>query len=335
MVVVTGATGHIGNVLVRELLKLGKKVRVLQHHTAINWVLADLDIEIINGDICNKKDLQKAFQGAEIVYHLAAIISIFPGMNANLEQVNITGTRNVGEVCLELKIPKLVYVSSVHAIADKAHGLAITEEDPIDPKCAIGKYGRTKAMATREIFHLIQQGLNAVIVQPSGVIGPFDYAPSQLGFVYSLMVKGLNLGVNGGYNFVDVRDVVQGILLAGEKGRIGECYILSGHMITIKEKKKMIDKILQRKHSFYAVPKWLCYIGAFFLSPFYKPFHLTPILTFESLEILYSNADLRYDKAQKELGYTVRPFEETMRDTILWIKDNQHYWHYPKNYKMK
>jgi len=330
MVVVTGATGHIGNVLVRELLKQGKKVRVLQHNTVITHIVEELDLDIVSGDICNKDDLRKAFEGAEIVYHLAAIISIFPGINPDLERVNIQGTKNVGEICLELNIPKLVYTSSVHAIADKEHGQSITEEDPIDPQYAIGKYGRSKAVATLVLLKLVEKGLNVVIVQPAGVIGPYDYVPSQLGIVYHFMSKGLNLGIKGGYNFVDVRDIVNGVILAGDKGRIGERYILSGHLLTIGEKKKIIDEILDRKYSFYAVPRWLCYVGAFFLSPFYRPFNLTPILTYESLEILYSNADLRYDKAKNELGYTVRPFKDTMEDTLKWIHENKHVWKYPK-----
>ncbi|MGL4388775.1 MAG: NAD-dependent epimerase/dehydratase family protein, partial [Brevinema sp.] len=245
MVFVTGATGHIGNVLVRELLKKGEAVRVLIRPGSTEIPLEGLNVEKVYGDIRNKEELTKAFEGASVVYHLAAIISIFPGINPELAEVNIQGAINVAEVCCELNIPKLVYTSSVHAIADHPHGKAITEEVEISTTKAIGKYGRTKATATLAILDMVKnKGLNAVLVQPAGVIGPFDYLPSQLGIVYNLLINGLFIGMKGIYNYVDVRDVVNGIILASEKGRIGERYILSGHLLSIADKKKMIDKIL-------------------------------------------------------------------------------------------
>ena len=327
MVIVTGATGHIGNILVQELLKQGEKVRVLIRPGSTELPLEGLDVEKVYGDIRNIEDLRKAFVDMEIVYHLAAIISIFPGIDPELANTNIEGTKNVGRVCVELKIPKLVYTSSVHAIADQPHGSKITEEVPICITNAIGKYGKTKAAATLAILDMVKnENLPAVIVQPSGVIGPYDFMPSQLGLLYSFMIDGLFMGMAGSYNFVDVRDVVNGILLAGKKGKIGERYILSGHLVSIQEKKKTIDEILGRKYFYLSSPKFLCYVGAFFLSPLYKPFNLIPILTNESLEILFSNADLKHDKASKELGYTVRPFKETMTDIVEWTKNNKHLW---------
>ncbi len=326
MIIVTGATGHIGNVLVRELLNKGEKVRVLIRPNSTEIPLDGLDVEKVYGDIRRINDLRKAFEGVDTVYHLAALISIFPGLNPDLEEVNYIGTKNVATVCTEQKI-KLVYTSSVHAIADVPHGNPITEDVPIDPILAIGQYGKTKAKATLAVLDLVQNhGLQAVIVQPAGVIGPFDFMPSQLGLVYSMMMKGLFMGMSGEYNFVDVRDVVNGIILANKKGRIGERYILSGHLLSIKQKKEMIDEILGRKHFYISAPKFLCYVGAFFLSPLYKPFNWIPILTNESLEIVFSNADIKHDKASNELGYTVRPFKQTMTDIIQWTKENNHLW---------
>lgn len=332
MVIVTGATGHIGNVLVRELLKKGEKVRVLIRPGSTEIPLEGLDVEKVYGDIRNIEDLRQAFVGVDKVYHLAALISIFPGINPELEDINVNGTKNVAEVCIELNIPKLVYTSSVHAIADIPHGNPITEDVPVCEDRAIGKYGKTKAKATLAVLDMVKhRNLQAVIVQPAGVIGPYDYMPSQLGFVYYMMAQGLFMGMSGAYNFVDVRDVVQGIIAAGEKGRVGERYILSGNSLTIKEKKAVIDEILGRKHFYISTPKPLCYLGAFILSPFYKPFNLIPILTNESLEILFSNADLQHQKASTELGYTVRPFKDTMKDILQWTKDNKHLWKQTKH----
>ncbi|MGL4367614.1 MAG: NAD-dependent epimerase/dehydratase family protein [Brevinemataceae bacterium] len=331
MVVVTGATGHIGNVLVRELLKQGETVRVLIRENSSNIPLEGLDVEKVYGDIRNKDEVKKAFEGADKVFHLAAIISILPGANPDLESTNIIGTKNIAEVCAEMNIP-LIYTSSVHAITDIPHGNIINEDIPVSPTQAIGKYGKTKAAATLAVLDLVKnKGLNAVIVHPAGVIGPHDYRPSSLGLFYSWMIKGLFMGMNGAYNFVDVRDVVNGIINASRKGRSGERYILSGHLLSIAEKKKVIDEILNRKNVYISVYKPLCYLGAYILSPLYKPLNMPPILTTESLEILFSNADLRYDKAAAELDYTVRPFKETMEDTVQWIQQNQHLWKHSKS----
>lgn len=326
MIVVTGATGHIGNVLVRELLKNGKKVRVLVRPGSTTIPIDDLDVEIVRGDIRDKESLKKAFQGAEKVFHLAAIISILPGANKELYDTNVNGTKNVCDVCLEQGI-KLIYTSSVHAISNRPHGEPLTEDTPVCEKTALGKYGQTKALATNYLLDAVKnKGLNAVIVHPAGVMGPYDYMPSQMGLVINAMTTWLCMGVKGAYNFVDVRDVVQGILLADQKGTIGERYILSGHILSVGDQKKMVDKVLGRKHFFVNMPKILAYFGAYIMIPFYSLLKLEPILTPESLAILFSNADLRHDKAKTKLGYTVRPFEETIQDTIEWIHQNRYLW---------
>lgn len=332
MVVVTGATGHIGNNLVRRLIDQGEEVRVLIHPGSTEIPLEGLNVEKVYGDVLVKDDLRKLFKGAAIVYHLAAIVSILPGQSKGLEDVNIVGAKNVGEVCLEQKIAKLLYVSSVHAIGAVPDGETITEEHPIRVDTAIGKYGQTKAAATLALLEMHKkQGLNIIIVQPSGVIGPHDYLPSQLGLVFSLFAKGLNMGVKGGYDFVDVRDLVNGIILAAEKGQMGERYILSGNFISIETKKRTVNQVLNKKSTFIAMPKFLCHLGADIFSPFYKPLNLIPVLTRESLEILYSNGVHSNDKAKNELGYSVRPYSETVTDIVHWIKDNSKIWKVTKH----
>lgn len=331
MVVVTGATGHIGNVLVRELLKRGEKVRVLVRRQASLLPIEGLDVERIEGDICDKESLKKAFAGAAKVYHLAAIISILPRVDKELESANIQGTKNVSETCLEMGI-KMIYTSSVHAIANRPKGEALTEETPIEEAQALGRYGQTKAVATNIVRDLIKnKGLQCVIVHPAGVIGPNDFLPSQMGTVFSAMIDWMFLGMSGEYNFVDVRDIVQGILLADEKGKIGERYILSAHIASVKEMKKAVDKALKRPHWYIPMPGFLARIGAFFAEPLYAPLGIRPILTKESLDILNSNADLRNEKAKKELGWTVRPFQESVNDIVPWILENRKLWKVTKH----
>lgn len=325
MVLVTGATGHIGNVLVRELIKRGISVRVILHKDNTRS-LDGLKYEAVLGDIRDKEFLQRAFEGVDKVYHLAAKITILPKYEKDLEDINVNGTKNIAEFCVEKKI-KLIYVSSVHAIADIEHGTPIDETTAIDPALALGDYGKSKAKATNIVLDLIKnKGLNAVIVHPAGVIGPFDYRGSQMGITFKAMMTWMFLGMKGEYNFVDVRDVVSAIILADEKAKNGERYILSGHIIPVAEMKKTIDKVMNRPHWYIAMPSFLARLGASIMEPLYKPFKITPILTHESLDILNSNPDLRNTKAIKKLGWNVRSFESTMKDTIPWLKNSSNLW---------
>ncbi|MGL5722210.1 MAG: NAD-dependent epimerase/dehydratase family protein [Brevinema sp.] len=323
MVLVTGATGHIGNNLVRSLVEKGETVRVLIHRQSDNDPLAGLNVERAIGDVTNKESLLKACEGVEKVFHLAAVISILPKLDKNLAEVNIQGTKNIAEVCIEKNI-KMIYTSSVHALPDLPHGQPITEEAPIDPEKALGKYGQTKAMATLALLDLIKnKGLQCVIVHPAGVVGRHDYHPSQMGWLIGAMMSWMFVGMSGVYNFVDVRDIVNGILLADSKGRIGERYILSGHIVSIGQIKSYVDKAMNRSNWYVPMPKFLVRLSACMAEPLYGPLKIKPILTHESLDILYSNADLRNDKAIKELGWSVVPFEDTVADTVQWIKEQK------------
>lgn len=138
--VITGATGHIGNVLARELVTQGKKVRALVLENDDLRALSGLDIEIARGDVTNPESLNKAFEGAETVFHLAGIVTIMPHMKKVLEQVNINGTRNVADACRTTGVQRLVYTSSVHAIAEPPHGTVIDESQPFDPERVLGDY---------------------------------------------------------------------------------------------------------------------------------------------------------------------------------------------------
>ncbi|MGL5254604.1 MAG: NAD-dependent epimerase/dehydratase family protein [Brevinema sp.] len=323
MVLVTGATGHIGNNLVRSLIEKGENVRVLIRPNSMDLPIKGLNVERIIGDITDKESLRKAFEGVEKVFHLAAIISILPQLDKDLALVNIEGTKNVAELCIEKNI-KMIYTSSVHALPDLPHGQPITEEATIDPQKALGKYGQTKALATLSLLDLIKnKGLQCVIVHPAGVVGRHDYHPSQMGWLINAMMSWMFVGMNGVYNFVDVRDIVKGIILADSKGKIGERYILSGHIVSIGQIKSYVDKAMQRSHWYIAMPKFLVRLAAFIAEPLYGPLKIKPILTHESLDILYSNADLRNEKAIKELGWSVVPFEQTVADTVQWIKEQK------------
>jgi len=233
MIVVTGATGHIGNVLVRELLSRGENVRVVIPPFEDTTPLDGLKVEMVEGDVRQVDSLIQAFKEGDVVYHLAGIISILPGKSKLLYQVNVMGTRNVVGACLKTDVRRLVYTSSIHAIAEPPHGTAIDETLPFDPDRAIGEYDRSKAQATLEVLKAVQQGLDAIIVCPTGVVGPYDFKLSEMGQLFiDFAKKKLKAYIDGAYDFVDVRDVAIGHILACEKGHTGESYILSGERVT-------------------------------------------------------------------------------------------------------
>lgn len=322
MIVVTGATGHIGNVLVHELLRNGATVRVMVPSGEDRSSLRDLNVEVVQGDIRDIDSLIQAFNQAQIVYHLAGIISILPGKRKLLETVNVRGTQNVVEACLKTSVRRLVYTSSIHAVKEPPHGTVITEEQPFDPSSVLGDYAKSKAQATLEVIKGVRRGLDAVIVCPTGVIGPYDYKVSEMGqLIHSYIHKKFKICVGGAYDFVDVRDVASGIILAGEKGRTGESYILSGEQISIPDLFRLLEKITGIKAPKFKAPCWLARTAGILATPIYLFSKTKPLFTAYSIDVLTSNSLVSSEKAKHELGYSARTIIESLIDTIAWFKE--------------
>jgi len=323
MVVVTGATGHIGNVLVRELLSRSKNVRVVIPSSEDTSPLDGLKVEMVEGDVRQIDSLIQAFKGADVVYHLAGIISILPGKSELLYQVNVAGTRNVVEACLRTGVRRLVYTSSIHAITEPPHGTVIDETLPFDPDRAIGEYDSSKAQATLEVLQGVKQGLDAVIVCPTGVIGPYDYKLSEMGQLFiDFVKKKLKVYIDGAYDYVDVRDVAIGHILVCEKGRTGESYILSGERITTEDLMLMIEEITGVRPPHFKMPIWLAKIIATFTPLYYSWTKTKPRFTKYSIRTLTSNSMISCEKARRELGYSPRPTRESIVDAIKWFREN-------------
>lgn len=323
-VLVTGATGHIGNVLVRTLLNQGKTVKVLVLPNDDLTPLKGLPVEIIMGNILQKTSLITAFQGVEIVYHLAGIVSIESGNRNIIYQVNVSGTKNVIAACLATGVRRMVYTSSIHALAIPPLGTLITEKVPFLTKNFRGNYNWTKALASQAIQKSINENnLDAVLVCPTGVIGPFDFKISQIGQLIKDFTAGrLKAYLEGGYDYVDVRDVAQGIIAAGEKGKKGEIYILSGEKISVKKMLQIIEKETGIKAPTFKIPHWLALITTPFSYLYYKLLKQRPLFTSYSIRTLSSNADISHEKANRDLGYNPRSVEESLKDQIAWMKYN-------------
>lgn len=321
---VTGAAGHLGCVVVQQLIKDGKTVRALvlpmEKHIPEK-------AHIYYGDVRDKETIKHCFEYPNdnelVVIHCAGIVSISSKFNQDLYDVNVKGTRNIVDLCKKYNVSKLVYVSSVHAIPEKPDGMVITEVTEFSPDKVVGSYAKTKAEATSYVLDAAKQGLNACVVHPSGIVGPYDYGRGHITTLVVDYCKGrLVSGVNGGYDFVDVRDVAKGIIAACEKGRRGECYILSNNFFKVREILIMLHEITGKKKIERFMPLWFIKATAPLAELYYKILQQTPLFTPYSIYTLNSNALFSHQKATDELGYTTRDMNETLSDTIGWLKEN-------------
>ncbi len=318
---ITGATGHIGNVLARELIARGKSVRAMLLPGEDATPLSDLPVELVEGDVLDFCSLQAAFAGVDMVYHLAGLISILPGKDPMVQNVNVLGTRNVIQAAHLAGIKRLVYTSSIHALQRVPHGILIDENVPFDTQHAISAYDHSKAQASLEVLKAVQEGLDAVIACPTGVIGPYDFRRSEMGGLISDCLKSkLMFYVEGAYDFVDVRDVAAGLILVGERGRTGQTYILSGERITVHDIFKRVQKIVGHQQISIKIPLRLARLVASFTPLLYRLTHIKPRFTPYSLATLASNSVISSAKAVAELGYAPRPLHESITDTIRWFR---------------
>jgi dihydroflavonol-4-reductase len=333
MIVVTGATGHVGNALLRALAErrahgadtiFGGPLRAVVRRQSDTSSLAGLDVELVEAELSDVASLTEAFRGAEAVFHVAGLISIGGEKLKRLRATNVEGTRSVIEACRRAGVRRLVYTSSVHAFVEPPHGTPTDESTPIDPARAHGPYGITKAEATQLVFAAAKEGLEVVVVFPSGIIGPYDFRPSHTGqFILSVLRHRLGAYVDGGYNFVDVRDVAAGLIAALERGRSGEGYLLTGHEVTVRGLLSTIEEL-----SGVPAPRLRLHFGfvraVSFLTPvYYRLTRQKRVFTTYSLDVIASNCCMDSSKAARELGYSPRPLRETLDDTIAWFRQQR------------
>ncbi|MGA2503805.1 MAG: SDR family oxidoreductase [Anaerolineales bacterium] len=324
MILVTGGTGHIGNVLIRKLLEQGEKVRALIWRDEDTTPIKDLGIEQVEGDVLDSDSLQVAMRGVDSVYHLAGIISIMPGKNPFVWKVNVDGTRNVVEAACRARVRRLVYTSSIHAIAHAPDGVAMDESLGFDQETPYGEYDRSKAAASLAVQQAAAEGLDAVIVCPTGVIGPYDFRGSELGEVIRSASEARTMFfVEGAYDFVDVRDVADGMIAAQARGRRGESYILGGNKISVRYMLETVREVTGKAFSSIKIPFSLAEFAARFTPWYYQRTRSKPRFTPYSLEVLQSNSNISHAKASRELGFIPRPSIETIADTVRWFFENR------------
>jgi len=322
MVIVTGATGHVGNVLVRQLIDQGYSVRVVVMPEDDQLPIVKLDVEVVQGDITDVTSFEQAFSGADVIFHLAGIVTIMPGMTSLLERVNVGGLRNVISACRNNNVRRLVYTSSIHAIAEPPHGTVIDESHPFDPDRVLGDYARSKAHAALLLQDEVRKGkLDAVICCPTGIIGPWDYRISNIGQLIIDFASGhLKSYVSGAYDFVDVRDVAQGLILAAEKGQSGRQYIFSGSQVQVPELMEELARDIGYPAPTYRIPSGIARTAGILASIYYRLLRRRPVFTAYSIDVLRSNSQVSSARAKEELGFSARHWRESIRDQVEWFR---------------
>jgi dihydroflavonol-4-reductase len=315
---ITGASGHLGGNLVRALLAEGRKVRALVRKD--RRALAGLDVETVEGDIFDPDSLRRLVRGADTVFHLAGRISIAGSEAGLVEKTNVDGVRNVIQACMEGGVGRLVHCSSIHAYQDHSKGETIDESRALSIGPGQMPYDRSKAMGQAAVLEAVKDGLDAVIVNPTAVIGPYDFKPSRVGQTIIDIYRGrLPVLIDGGYDWVDVRDFASGAIAAEKMGRKGECYLLSGHWVHLLEVSAEIGRILGRKTVKAAAPLWLAKPASYFSLAWNALWGKNPRFTPAAVEAVGSHRFISHEKATRELRYTPRPFEDTLRETLKWF----------------
>ena len=316
---VTGASGHLGANLIRALLDRQWKVRTLVYHDT--RALEGLDLERVPGDVLDLESLKRLFGGADVVFHLVGRISVVTWDRREVEAVNITGVRNAIDACKATNVKRLIHVSSFHAHQQEPMDEAMDESRPLLGPGSYPPYDHSKAEGERIVKSAIEEGLDAIIINPSGMLGPYDFKPSHFGETILSIAKGdLPALVDAGLSWVDIRDVAEGMMYACEKAKSGTKYFLSGHWVTLRDIAQQISSITGVRPPKIVFPMWIAKTAAPLATFFDRIRGNRPLFTPIAMRELESNPNISHDKASRELGYTPRALEQTLTDTMEWFR---------------
>ena len=321
LTVVTGASGFVGGVLVPRLLEAGRTVRVVDVRRGP--ALEGLDVEFVEADVTDPATLVPALDGAETVFHLVARISIVGDPDGSVWAVNVDGAGNVAAAAREAEVRRYVHCSSIHAFDLDAAG-PIDETSPRSVREDLPAYDRSKYAGEERVRAEVQRGLDAVIVNPSGSIGPHDHTPSRMGHTMRALFAGsVPASVAGGFDWVDVRDVAQGMLAAEEHGRRGENYLLPGHRASVTEMGRTCAQVASAVAPRVTLPMGLARALAPLGEWQARRGGTEPLFTREALHALESDPIVSGAKARDELGYETRPFETSVAETYAWMRGQE------------
>lgn len=321
--VVTGASGYIGGVLAHALATRYGSRSVRATYRDRRGSAAAIDVECVKCDVLDKGSLIAAFAGADAVFHLAALVSIDPGQARQMQTINGSGTRNVVEAALGCGVRRLIHFSSIHAYNQHPIDEVLDETQDLVRGPRYDAYDRSKAAGEREVRRGIDRGLDAVILNPTGTIGPFDGRPSHMGqFLIEYHRRRIPAMVAGGFDWVDVRDVVAAALAAAERGRCGENYILSGGWQSNRQLARICEQVTGVPSPRLVLPMLPARLWAPFQVAWDRCRGRRPLYTPATLRsVSECNRQISSAKARAELGFRARPVVESVRDAYHWFEE--------------
>ncbi len=318
----TGGSGFVGSALARQLLAAGFGVRALLRPTSPTAGLEGLDIEKATGDLRDRNSLRSALAGARWLFHAAADYRLWARDPSELAATNVEGTRLVMEEARAADVERIVYTSSVATLAPRKDGRPADETCELEEDDAVGAYKRSKVRAERLVQAMIAEGLPAVIVNPSTPIGPRDIRPTPTGRIILEAAAGrMPAFVDTGLNMVHVDDVARGHVLAFDKGRIGEKYILGGQDATLQEILATVAAQTGRRPPRLSIPRPLVYPVAVVAEAMARFTGREPLTTRDGLAMSKNHMYFTSAKAERELGYSARPYAEGVADAIRWFRE--------------
>ncbi|MEZ4775368.1 MAG: NAD-dependent epimerase/dehydratase family protein [Bacteroidia bacterium] len=320
-VAITGATGHIGANLTRQLLEKGISPRILGRNDL--RAVEGLDVEVISGDIMDPASIDRLVAGAEVVFHLAAKISITGDPDGSVFHTNVEGPQHVVNACLKAGVRRLVHFSSIHAFQQSPIDEALNESRTKTGPEGFA-YDRSKAAGEEVVRKAVASGLEVIILNPTSVIGPYDFKPSFLGSglwdIYHHKVPAL---LRGGFDWVDARDVAAAAIQAMEKGKSGEQYLLSGQWRSLAEIADILCNLYNRRAPRVVLPHIFAQAGLPFLQAFTALTGSPPLFTKESLAALRTgNLLISNQKAREDLSFNPGPIEDTLKTAMDWMLKN-------------
>jgi dihydroflavonol-4-reductase len=322
---VTGATGFVGAAVVRALLKTGVEVRVLARRDSDFSNLQQFKIDGAYGDLRDKESLRKALTGCGQLYHVAAHYALWARNPAIFYDVNVTGTKNLLEAARDVGTERIVYCSTIGAIGLPPDGGLGTEETPVSLEQMAGHYKRSKYLAEQEVLKLAKQGLPVVIVNPSAPVGEGDVKPTPTGQMIVEFMKGrMPAYIETGMNIVDVDDVAAGHLLAMEKGRIGERYILGTKNLMLRDIFEILSRLTGVNMPSVKLPRELILPLAYLNLAFSWVTGIPPRIPLEGVKMAKYKMHYDCSKAIRELGIPQTPPEVALEKAVRWFRDH-HY----------
>ena len=321
-VLVTGATGFLGSAVARALVARGAKVRALVRASSPRDNLAQLNCEVVAGDLTDRASLSKAMCGVRYLFHVAADYRFWARDPSVILRANVDGTRNLMQEALAAGVERIVHTSSVATLKLAGATGPVDETAPLSPEQAIGVYKRSKTLAERVVEDMIERDrLPAVIVNPTTPIGPRDIKPTPTGRILLDAARGkIPAFVDTGLNFAHVDDIAEGHLLAFERGRIGERYILGGENVLLRNLLATVADAAGRRAPPIRLPRLPIFPLAYGAQAFAYVTGKEPLLTVDGLRMSRYHMFFTSAKAERELGYRSRAYQEGVVDALAWFR---------------